>query len=72
MGSVITKNVPPLAIVMGNPATIIGQRSPEHFESCKSETRYSPQRGLDMEEILPIIVKKRYPAELAEMGFPTD
>ena len=72
MGSVLTKNVPPLAIVMGNPATIIGHRSPEHFESRKSEGRFSPHRGLDMEEILPVMVRKRYPAELAEMGLSSE
>lgn len=70
MGSVITKNVPPLAIVMGNPAAIIGWRSPEHFAECKAGARFSPHSGLHMEEILPIMVKKRYAAELAEMGFP--
>ncbi len=39
-GAVVTKDVPPLAIVGGNPAKIIKYRDKEHFERLKREGRY--------------------------------
>lgn len=35
LGSVVTKDIPPLAIVGGNPAKILKYRDKEHFELCK-------------------------------------
>lgn len=72
MGSVVTKNVPPMAIVMGNPATVIGHRSQEHFDKCKAEAKTTPHRILEIygrfEEIIPLMTKKRYAKELQELG----
>ena len=72
MGSVVTENVPPLAIVMGNPAKVIGYRSQEHFESCKSEGRVNSARILatygKFDEKIPIVTQKRYAKELRELG----
>lgn len=39
-GSVVTKDVPPYAIVGGNPARIIKYRDKEHFESLRKEGRF--------------------------------
>jgi acetyltransferase-like isoleucine patch superfamily enzyme len=72
MGSVVAQDVPPLAIVLGNPAQVVGQRSPEHFAQCKAEGRVNPHRILEIygrfEEIIPLMTKKRYERELREMG----
>jgi acetyltransferase-like isoleucine patch superfamily enzyme len=40
MGAVVTKNVPPGAIVGGNPAEIIGYRDLETYERLKQEGKF--------------------------------
>lgn len=39
-GSVVTKDVPPLAIVGGNPAKVIKYRDAEHYYKLKSEGKF--------------------------------
>ncbi len=72
MGSVVTKNVPPMAIVLGNPAEVIGQRSREHFERCKAEGKVVPHRlGAvydHFETMIPMMTRRRYAAELRDLG----
>jgi len=76
MGSVVTKNVPRLAIVMGNPAEVIGYRSEEHFETCKREGRVCSHRITDFfdgfEERIPLMTRRRYRKELADLGLLTE
>ena len=40
-GSVVCKDVPPLAIVGGNPAKVIKYRDEEHYFRLKSEGRFN-------------------------------
>ena len=40
MGSVVTKDVPSLAIVGGNPAAVIKYRDNEHYERLKREKKF--------------------------------
>jgi acetyltransferase-like isoleucine patch superfamily enzyme len=40
IGSVVVKNVPPYAIVGGNPAVVIKYRDIEHFRKLKDEGKY--------------------------------
>lgn len=40
-GSVVTKDVPPLAIVGGNPAKIIKYRDKAHYDKLKMEGRFN-------------------------------
>ncbi len=40
MGSVVTKDVPPCAIVGGNPAEVIKYRDKDHFERLKAEGKF--------------------------------
>ena len=40
IGSVVVKDVPPCAIVGGNPAKVIKYRDIEHFEKLKQEGKY--------------------------------
>ena len=39
-GSVVTKDVPPMAIVGGNPAKVIKYRNQEHYYKLKAEGRF--------------------------------
>lgn len=40
MGSVVTKDVEPLAVVGGNPASVIKHRDREHYERLKRDRRF--------------------------------
>ena len=41
MGAVVTKNVPPCAVVGGNPATIIKYRDIEKYNQLKAENKFA-------------------------------
>ena len=48
MGSVVRGHIPPLAIVMGNPAEIVGYRDEQHYQRLKDNKLYfkpSMRRG---------------------------
>lgn len=72
MGSVVTNSVPSRAIILGNPAKIIGYRSDDHFERCKAEGRVNSIRILQefgqYNEALPLMAKRKYHKELVELG----
>ncbi|MEZ4387909.1 MAG: acyltransferase [Candidatus Krumholzibacteriia bacterium] len=72
MGSVVTKNVPPLAIVLGNPAEVVGRRSEEHFKACRDAGRVIPHRISakygEIIETIPVMTRRRYAAELRDLG----
>lgn len=40
-GAVVVKDVPPMAIVGGNPAKIIKYRDSKHFDKCLHEKKYN-------------------------------
>src|SRR5882757_4876780 len=63
MGAVVTKSVPPLAIVLGNPAQIIGYRDKKHFEDCKGEGKFQTISIESYEEKLPEAFRWKYPKE---------
>lgn len=58
IASVVTKDVPPLAIVLGNPARVIGYRDKDHYERCKAEGRFVrfTRRGA---RSVPLYVQRR-------------
>ncbi|HEX4824883.1 MAG TPA: acyltransferase [Candidatus Polarisedimenticolaceae bacterium] len=68
MGAVVTKSVPPLAIVLGNPAQIIGYRDKEHFASCKAEGKFQTIAIERYEETVPEAFRWKYPKEMKELG----
>ncbi|MCT7528522.1 acyltransferase [Aliarcobacter cryaerophilus] len=45
MGATVVSNVPPLAIVGGNPAKIIKYRDKDHYDKLESNKLYSGKRG---------------------------
>ncbi|MDY6824170.1 MAG: acyltransferase [Thermodesulfobacteriota bacterium] len=72
LGAVVTKNVPPLAIVIGNPAEVVGYRNKEKFEACKLEQKNAGLRTLSFfgkyEESIPNYIQKKYKKELIDLG----
>jgi maltose O-acetyltransferase len=68
MGAVITKSVPPLAIVLGNPAEIIAYRSKEHYYKCKAENKIQPQLMYDFKLKIIEMYRIKYEKELKELG----
>lgn len=68
LGSVVSKDVPPLAIVFGNPAEIVGYRNKKHFEQCKKENLYSPHMiGNNYVERMFPLYKKKFRKELEDL-----
>jgi acetyltransferase-like isoleucine patch superfamily enzyme len=69
MGSVITRNVPPLAVVMGNPAQVIMYRDKQHYYKCKEEGRFGSLNLVGHYVFtVPKMVKRRYRKELEALG----
>jgi maltose O-acetyltransferase len=68
MGSVVARDVPPLAIMLGNPAKVIGHRSKEHFESCKATGKYQDIIITKHEESLLYMHRVKFERELKELG----
>jgi acetyltransferase-like isoleucine patch superfamily enzyme len=72
LGAVVTKNVPPLAIVVGNPAEVVGYRNEKKFEYCKLEGKNAGLKSLAFfgkyEESISNYIKKKYKQELLDLG----
>ncbi len=68
LGAVVVKDVPPLAIVMGNPGEIVGYRNREHFEKCKAEGAFQCPRVEDYVEKMFPMYKRRFKTEIEELG----
>lgn len=72
VGALVTKDVPARAIVLGNPASIVGYRSEDHFERCKAEGRVQTHRVLEtygrFEEKIPPFTMRKFAKELKEMN----
>jgi maltose O-acetyltransferase len=68
MGSVINRDVPPLAIMLGNPARVIGHRSKEHFEACKASGKYQDIIITKHEESMRYMHRVKFERELKELG----
>jgi acetyltransferase-like isoleucine patch superfamily enzyme len=69
MGSVVMQDVPPLAIVSGNPAQVLMYRSKPDFERLKEQgAAIDPYKELPLLKIPPFM-KRKYKNELKELGF---
>ena len=72
MGAVVSKNVPPLAVVVGNPAEVVGYRNKKQYEKCKKEKKFAGPRLRDFfreyDFVIPGYVRKKYSQELVELG----
>jgi len=69
MGSIVTQDVPPLAIVAGNPAKVVMFRGKETFDALKAKGAIIDTNAeLPMLKVPPV-TKRKYKAELAAFGF---
>jgi acetyltransferase-like isoleucine patch superfamily enzyme len=69
MGSVVTQDVPPLAIVAGNPAQVLTYRSKPDFERLKQSGKViDPYKELPLLKVPPI-TRRKYKNEIGEFGF---
>jgi maltose O-acetyltransferase len=69
MGSVVVQDVPPLAVVAGNPAQILTYRSKPDFERLKQAgSDVDPYKELPLLKVPPI-TKRKYKNEMKELGF---
>lgn len=69
MGSVVVQDVPPLAIVSGNPAQVLTYRPQPIFEELKAKgTVIDPFKELPLLKIPPF-AKRKFKNELPKLGF---
>lgn len=69
MGSVVVQDVPPLAIVAGNPAKVVMYRSKAEFDRLKSEGGIiDPNKELPLLKV-PAAARRKYKDELKTFGF---
>ena len=69
LGTVVTKDVPSCAIVMGNPAQVIGHRNKEDFYRLKAEGAVRPFRRRRTILWVPPLTLRKYASELSTFGF---
>lgn len=69
MGSVVVQDIPPLAIVMGNPAQVLMYRQKDDFDRLK-------KGGIDIDPykelsvlMVPPVTRRKYKGEIEELGF---
>lgn len=69
LGSVVFQDVPPLAVVAGNPAKVIFSRSAGDFQKAKlSGGRIDPYAELSL-LMVPTVTKRKFKNELKYLGF---
>lgn len=68
IGTVIDRDVPPLAIVMGNPGKVVGYRDKEHFDECKAAGAFQTIHVERYVEKMFPMYKRRFEAEIEELG----
>ena len=68
MGTVVMKDIPELAIVVGNPAQVIGYRDKKHFEDLKAKGAFQSPRVAEYIDHMPLMYRKKYKNFLPEIG----
>ena len=69
MGSIVVQDVPPLAIVIGNPAQVVTYRSKPEFDRAKAAgADIDPYKELPLLKVPPI-TKRKFKNELSKFGF---
>jgi acetyltransferase-like isoleucine patch superfamily enzyme len=69
LGSVVSKDVEPLSIVMGNPAQVIGNRKKATFDKLKDEGKVRPPSRPTKLLWIPPLTRRKYSKELSILGF---
>ena len=69
MGSVVVQDIPPLAIVSGNPAQVLTYRSKEDFDRLKAaRADIDPYKEVPLLKVPPI-TKRKFKNEMGRLGF---
>ncbi len=68
IGAVVIHDVPPLAIVIGNPAKVMGYRDKEEFENLKKQQKFSTHRIPQYIEQMPLMYKSKYREYLSKLN----
>lgn len=69
MGSVVIQDVPPLAVVLGNPAQVVTYRPQPEFERLKkADAIIDPYQELPLLKVPPM-TRRKYKNDLAGLGF---
>ena len=68
IGSVVTRDVPALAIANGNPVQISGYRDKEHYEKLKRKKEYQCPIVGEYEEKIPLMYQRKYKEFLELIG----
>ena len=69
LGSVVRRDVPAMAVVMGNPAEIVGYRNKTEFEQLKTKGAVKPPSQKSSHLCIPPLTRKKYGELLKEFGF---
>jgi len=69
MGSVVNADVPPLAIVSGNPAKVIGMRSATEFERLRAASAGRDPNAQCSVLWVPKFTQRKFADELEKFGF---
>jgi maltose O-acetyltransferase len=69
LGSVVSRDVPAMAIVMGNPAQIVGHRNRESFERLKEQGASRSPAERSNRLWIPPLTRRKYGRILKEFGF---
>lgn len=72
MGSVVTADVPPLSIVAGNPATVVGRRSEAKFEELKAEAKGRRADQVCQVFWVPPFSRRKHEELIRSAGFDLD
>jgi len=72
LGAVVTKDVPPRAIVVGNPGRIVGYRDEDSYESLKSRGAIRPPASCSTHLWVPPDMIGKYRDLLKEVGYDVD
>lgn len=72
LGSVVAKDVPPRAIVVGNPARIVGYRDEKQYNSLKGAEATRPASARCSVLWVPPEMREKYHDLLEEVGYDVD
>ncbi len=70
IGSVVIKDVPPFAIVIGNPAEVIAYRDKEEFERLKEQQKFQPHRIDHYEQKIPVMYQAKFKKYIPLLNLP--
>jgi len=69
LGAVVAKDVPPRAIVVGNPGRVIGYRDEESYEAMKRKGAVRPASRRCTRLLIPEEIRQKYHRLLTEVGY---